>query len=127
MLRTILATFENRNAVCQSYNLAHQEAITWKSLANTFMKLTNSPSKIIEVDQKFLTENEIVSKQFFPFRDVSYLMDTTKLSIDGLPTPSINLEKGLERSYKWFKQQRDFVPPRHSMNKVDFILNTYMQ
>ncbi|ALA53311.1 NAD-dependent epimerase/dehydratase family protein [Shouchella clausii] len=127
VLRTILATFENRHAVCQSYNLAHRETITWKSLMSTFKKITNSPSKIIEVEQKFLTENEIGSKQFFPFRDVSYLMDTTKLTNDGLPTPAINLEKGLERSYKWFKQQRDFVPPRHSMNKVDFILNAYTQ
>lgn len=127
VLRTILATFENRHAVCQSYNLAHRETITWKSLMSTFKKITNSPSKIKEVEQKFLTENEIGSKQFFPFRDVSYLMDTTKLTNDGLPTPAINLEKGLERSYKWFKQQRDFVPPRHSMNKVDFILNAYTQ
>lgn len=105
-------------SIGEAYNVTHREQITWKHLVKTSLKVMDKKIKIHEIDYKTMG---IKPRQFFPFRDVTYLLNTEKLEKHGLYIPKINLEEGLIRSYKWYISEKPQLQDL-KMDKMDFVI-----
>ena len=100
----------------QAYNVTYPEIVTWQQLVKTAMKVVNREVTIKKVD------NEKVNvREYFPFRNVTYLLVTKKSEEDSLYMPQIDLFEGLELSYKWYCSAKPEVKDAN-MNKVDLVL-----
>ncbi|MFJ8260624.1 NAD-dependent epimerase/dehydratase family protein [Rummeliibacillus sp. NPDC094406] len=107
----------------EAFNITNPEIFTWKQLIQTFKEVTNREGEVISISQSDMERLEVTSKEFFPFRDVTYLLDIQKLQEFGLPTPTISLRAGLERSFKWFTGQN--IPRQyHLFNSLDKVISS---
>lgn len=106
-------------AIGQAYNVTHSEIITWQQLVETTMEVMNKKVNIKEIDTENLNIHE---RQFFPFRNVTYLLDTNKSKEDGLYTPKVSLIEGIKKTYKWYCDTNPDVKDVR-MNKMDYVLN----
>ncbi|WP_018248534.1 NAD-dependent epimerase/dehydratase family protein [Orenia marismortui] len=106
----------------KAYNLTHPEKITWEGLINKIMEVTRKDVNLIKVDKEFRKQFNLVSKDFFPFRNINFILSTERLKEDEIYLPATSLEEGLRRSYLWYLKEdpNQFV---HSMTKIDFILD----
>jgi nucleoside-diphosphate-sugar epimerase len=102
----------------QAYNVTNAEIVSWQQLALAAMKVTDIKVNIKKVDSK---KYNINARQYFPFRNVTYLLDTKKSQNDGLYLPQINLLEGLQLAYKWYSNAKPKVKDVR-MNKMDTVL-----
>jgi nucleoside-diphosphate-sugar epimerase len=109
------AIHEDRT-IGQAYNVTYPEIVTWQQLVETAMKVVNREVTIKKVDNE-----KINVREYFPFRNVTYSLDTKKAEKDGLYMPQIDLFEGLEIAYKWYCSSKPEVKDAN-MNKVDLVL-----
>ncbi|MGL5066985.1 MAG: hypothetical protein ACRC6T_04040 [Sarcina sp.] len=79
--------------------------------------VTNLSSNI----KKVKIEVAPVSREYFPFRDCTYLLSIKKSIRDGLYIPKIDLYEGLKLSYEWYLEEK----PRLSdarMTRIEEVL-----
>jgi nucleoside-diphosphate-sugar epimerase len=105
-------------AVGQAYNVTHSEIVTWQDLVETAMKVVDRKVNVRKVDSE---KAKINTREYFPFRNVTYLLDTKKAEKDGLYMPQLDLLQGLQLAYKWYCNANPEVKDA-KMNKVDFAL-----
>ncbi len=104
------------------YNLTFPEEITWKDYLNIAMEVIGKKIEITEISHEKLINNKITSRDFFPFRNMTYLMNTDKLQKSKLFFPEINLREGLRMSYQFYKNRKhDLFDGR--MNKMEEVLH----
>lgn len=69
----LVKVFENTmhtdQTIGQAYNVTHSERVTWQQLVETTMKVVN----IIKVNSEKVN---ISVREYFPFRNITYLLDT---------------------------------------------------
>ena len=82
----------------QVFNVTHPEKFTWEELVKTAAAVVGVEGKIKKVNY----HGKLKPREFFPFRDYTYLLSVKKLKQYHLTTPSINLRDGLERAYRGF-------------------------
>ncbi|UZW14836.1 NAD-dependent epimerase/dehydratase family protein [Clostridium pasteurianum] len=107
----------NKNVIGQAYNITYPDTIKWDELMSTAMKITNRYVNIKKIDSLL----NIKSRQYFPFRDCTYLLDINKSICHRLYKPKISLIEGLTRSYKWYCE----IQPKlkdDKMNKIEEVL-----
>jgi nucleoside-diphosphate-sugar epimerase len=121
VVQTFVSSLRTENSIGQAYNLTHSEIVTWRELVQTAMEIAETKVEIKKVKYSDMEQMGIVSKQFFPFRDVTYLMDINKLREDNLYVPEINLKQGLKKAFHWYQTQ-NFLEPLHGMTKIDEVL-----
>lgn len=90
----------------EEFNITNPEIYTWKELIQILEEVTKTEVIMVPIPQQTLNELNISSKEFFPFRDITYLLSVQKLVDFGLPIPKISLNAGLEESFKWFNSQK---------------------
>lgn len=105
-------------AVGQAYNVTNSQAVSWEQLVQTAMKAANKKVNMKKVDSQKLNINV---RQYFPFRNVTYLLDTKKSEKNGLYVPQIDLAEGLQLAYKWYCDAKPQVKDAR-MNKIDTVL-----
>ena len=95
------------------YNVTNSEIISWEQLIKVCSSVIKEEAIIKNIDT-----NKYEVRTYFPFRDITYMLNIDKLINDGLYIPKISLVEGLERSYKWYvKNNRKLSDIR--MNSVD--------
>lgn len=99
LAKTFESAMYSKRAIGKGYNLTHPEEITWKDLCTTAMEVVGKKVEIKEIDY---WGRGIEPRSFFPFRDVTYLLDMKKLKEDGLYEPKLVLEDGLGKAYEWY-------------------------
>jgi nucleoside-diphosphate-sugar epimerase len=110
-------------AIGQAYNITHPEIISWQQLVETSMEVVDSRSEILKVSKDLLDKLNIKnSREFFPFRDVTYMLDIQKLKQDGIYSPTISLKEGLKKSFRWYNDKKHNIKDL-KMNKIDLILD----
>lgn len=119
LVKVFESAIHTNKAIGQAYNITHSEIITWQQLVETTMKVMNKKVNIKEIDTEKLN---IHVRQFFPFRNVTYLLDTNKSKRDGLYSPEVNLVEGIKKTYKWYCDTNSHVKDVR-MDKMDFVLN----
>lgn len=105
-------------AVGQAYNVTNSQVVTWQQLVETVMKVVNIEVNIKKVDNEKVN---IRDREFFPFRNVTYLLNTKKSEKDMLYMPQIDLYQGIEMAYKWYCDAEPEIKDAR-MNKVDSVL-----
>ena len=105
--------------VGQAYNITHPEIVTWQKLVETTMKVVNRKVNIKKVDSEKIN---IIPREYFPFRNVTYLLDTKKALDDGLYMPQIDLFEGLQLAYNWYCKAKPEIKDA-TMNKIDLVLD----
>lgn len=97
------------------YNLTHPEIITWRDLVNLCGEVIEIKPIIKEID---VSKVHLEARSYFPFRDVTYLLDIKRLISDGLYVPKLTLMLGLKKTYDWYKSERPALKDDR-MNNVD--------
>lgn len=88
----LVKTFESaitNDDITGIFNLTHPSIYTFEEIAFTIAKALKRNYKI-----KRVTEN-IPARSYFPFRDVTYLLNTDKLKNSGLYYPQMDLLEGI--------------------------------
>lgn len=106
----------------QCFNLTNPEVVTWNKLIKTVGNVCGNPLVIQEVSFDLMKKYELTSRDFFPFRDVTYLMDISKLLNFNVHIPNIDLSQGLIKSFEWYKMSK-FQIVDSKMNRLNEILN----
>lgn len=88
----------------ESYNIGDSYGINFKMWAEKCMEAIGEKTEIIEFENEKYGYN---SREFFPFYDYQYVLDTKKL--DEIYKSQISLEEGLKKSYEWYKNNEDKV------------------
>jgi nucleoside-diphosphate-sugar epimerase len=106
-------------AIGKAYNITHPEIVSWEHWACVGAHAAGKEAEIKKIDLK---DQIIKEREFFPFRDVTYLLDTRRADRDVLYMPILDLEKGMARTYKWYLEAKPKLDDK-IMTKVEFILN----
>ncbi|MCM3737252.1 NAD-dependent epimerase/dehydratase family protein [Bacillus cytotoxicus] len=106
----------------QAYNLSYPEDIKWKTLIDTASKIVGIEAHTVEVDETVLNSG-ISTRNYFPFRNVTYTMDIEKLQYH-LYVPQINLHTGLQKAYCFYRSENVQLSDA-TMNKVDEVLRIF--
>ncbi|MGG2015031.1 NAD-dependent epimerase/dehydratase family protein [Bacillus sp. S10(2024)] len=107
----------------QAYNLSYPEDITWKTLVDTASKIVGIEAHTIEVDETILNPT-ISTRNYFPFRNVTYRMNIEKLSAHHLYVPQLDLQAGLQKAYHFYQTENVQLSDA-TMNKVDEVLRMF--
>lgn len=123
----LVKTFESAlhcdAAIGEAYNITHPEVISWQLLAETTVEIVNKKINIAKASKALIDSLCIKnSREYFPFRDVTYKLDVNKLKEDGLYLPTIDLRAGLKKSFIWYSDQNPGIKDL-KMNKVDLVLS----
>ncbi|MCY6354475.1 NAD-dependent epimerase/dehydratase family protein [Clostridium sp. ZS2-4] len=119
LVKVFESAIHTEKTVGQAYNVTHPQILTWQQLVETTMKVVNRKVNIKKVDSEKVN---ISVREYFPFRNVTYLLDTEKAKKDGLYMPKIDLFKGVELAYKWYcNTEPEVKDPK--MNKIDLVLD----
>ncbi|MDF2792242.1 MAG: RNA-binding protein [Neobacillus sp.] len=122
----ILDSITNDKTVGEAYNLTHPSELEWIEFVETIQKIVSKQTTILSVSQEDMNNLNITSRQFFPFRDITYLMDINKLKEHNLILPRINIEEGLQASFDWFLQQ-NVKEQFDCMKELRRVTNYYLQ
>ncbi|SHJ05656.1 Nucleoside-diphosphate-sugar epimerase [Clostridium cavendishii DSM 21758] len=99
----------------QIYNVTNPDVISWDELIITCGKVMDRKPIVKNID---ITKTNLEARLYFPFRDVTYILNIEKLIKDDLYVPKLSLEKGLKKSYKWYIDKKPVLKDLR-MIKVD--------
>lgn len=103
--------------------MANSEEVSWGQLIKTAISVLEQEVPKVQISTIKMNEIGVVPREFFPFRDNTFLMSTEKLSESGLYTPKINLIDGISRAYHWYQKQHR-LPNYDKMPKVDYVIDS---
>lgn len=98
LVRVFESAMQNSNS-CKIYNLTNPEIISWEDYIRACGVVMEKEPAIKRIDKNII-KHEV--RSYFPFRDVTYMLDIKRLINDGLYKPDISLKEGLTLSYKWY-------------------------
>lgn len=102
----------------KEYNVTNPETISWSQLVKTAARVAGV-NENIKLVPNGKVEN---SREYFPFRNCSYLLSIDKLIRDGLFTPNINIFEGLKKSYDWYINENPKLKD-DKMKKIEYVLD----
>ncbi|MBM0064179.1 NAD-dependent epimerase/dehydratase family protein [Alkalicoccobacillus gibsonii] len=102
LVKVLLATMNNLQLDGKAFNLTHPEIIEWPTLIKTIRQIVKKEFDLKGISQEKMDQLNISLASFFPFRDLTYLLDSHKLAAYRLPLPSITLKEGLTKTYEWY-------------------------
>ncbi len=103
-------------SVSKIYNVTNPEIIFWEVLIRKCGEVVGKDPIIRNID---INKIKVEPRAYFPFRDVTYLMDIKQLVEDGLYIPIISLHEGLRRAYQWYTDKKPKVNDPRMMKTVE--------
>lgn len=88
------------------YNATNPQEIGWDEWIATIAAVSSCTPKLSPQMQSSVLH----AKEYFPFRDYTYLLSGRKVEQDGLLVPSTSLINGLKSTYDWFCQSENIRP-----------------
>lgn len=120
LVKVFESAIKIEKSIGQAYNVTHPDIITWRTLVKTTMEIVKKSVDIIEVDEK---KENINTREYFPFRNVTYLLDTKKSEEHGLYMPNLTLGNGMALAFNYYcKTKPELKDVR--MNKIEVVLNS---
>lgn len=118
-----LKAIANEKTNGEVFNITNPEIYTWQELIEVFKDVTKTEVPTIPLLERDLDSLGVDSRDFFPFRDITYLLDIQKLRDFGLPTPEISLNEGINKSFNWFKHQ-EIERQYHLLNNLNKVISS---
>lgn len=100
------------------YNVTNSQKISWEYYVECVAKAVGKNAIVKKVKYK----NKIKDREFFPFRDYTYLLDISLLQQSNIPIPQISLEEGMKLSYEWYIKQ-EYIKKDDKMTKIECAIN----
>lgn len=100
------------------YNVTNPEVTNWEKLVRCAALAVGRHARIKKVHY----QGKLKAREFFPFRDCTYLLDVINLEKDNLPIPNIGLEDGMKLAYDWYKNNSN-IDVDKKMNKIEEAIN----
>lgn len=101
-VRLVVSVLEAEPWEAEAFNCAHPEPVGWGDLVRAAAAAAGVEPRIVPVDYRGAME----AREFFPFRDQTYLLDTGKATRFGLAQPSVALAEGMRSAYAWYCRER---------------------
>ncbi|WLD92847.1 NAD-dependent epimerase/dehydratase family protein [Alkalihalobacillus sp. AL-G] len=120
-LVNVFSSAIDNDCVGQIFNLAYPEDISWRQLIKIAASVIEQEVPSVRISTTKMNEIDVVPREFFPFRDCSFLMSIEKLKNSGLYSPKINLRNGMLKAYQWY-QGKQKLPQYRKMPKVDYVI-----
>jgi nucleoside-diphosphate-sugar epimerase len=98
------------------YNVTNPDIITWEGYIE---KCGIAVGKNPIIKKNDVHESKLESRAYFPFRDVTYMLDIKHLIEDKLYVPTISLEEGLKQTYQWYLDVKPSVWDEKMMGVVN--------
>lgn len=102
----------------KEYNVTNPQIVTWEELIMACGEIVGKEPIIKKIDT---TQIELEVRSYFPFRDVTYMLNIEELINDNFYVPKISLKEGLEMAYKWYSGESPKITDLR-MNKVDELI-----
>jgi nucleoside-diphosphate-sugar epimerase len=112
---------DNKN-VSKIYNVTNPEIVSWGAFITKCGEVVGKSPIIKKID---INQMKLEARSYFPFRDVTYMLDIKKLIQDGLYIPTITLENGLKQTYQWYIDKNPSLKDVRMMSKVDELVTDY--
>lgn len=100
------------------YNITHPEIVSFEYLIRTCGKASDKEPILKKIDTN---KTAIEARSYFPFRDVTYILDIKKLTAEGLYVPELDLIHGIKKTYEWYTLEKPILHDSR-MNKVDELI-----
>ncbi|WP_179877683.1 NAD-dependent epimerase/dehydratase family protein [Bacillus pseudomycoides] len=100
----LIAALTNEKVNGKAFNVTHPETVTWIELTKIFERITSKEITVQQIDEEIITALNLSVRDYFPFRDVPYVMDISKLCEHELPVPKIDLLQGLQYSLSIYEK-----------------------
>jgi nucleoside-diphosphate-sugar epimerase len=101
------------------YNVTNPDIVTWEAYIEKCGIAVGKNPIIKRID---VHESKLEPRAYFPFRDVTYMLDIQHLIEDKLYVPTISLEEGLKQTYQWYLEEKPSVKDEKMMNVVNEML-----
>jgi len=118
MVKIIESCIGNEKSNGQAYNITHPDRVSWRKLIQTTSDVINKEAHIIEANNVAL---DIQDREFFPFRNVTYMLSIEKLIRDGLYVPKIELTDGLKLALEDYNRNFHACLDKR-MNKIEYVI-----
>ncbi|WP_017414017.1 SDR family oxidoreductase [Clostridium tunisiense] len=118
LVQVFESAVKTEKSIGQAYNVTHPEIVTWNDLVKTAMGIVNKKVNIVEVDEE---KENINTREYFPFRNVTYLLNTKKAKDHGLYMPKLTLAEGMELAYNYYYKNKPKLKDTR-MNKIELVL-----
>lgn len=118
LVRVFESVIENKT-ICKVYNVTNPEIITWETLLSKCGEAVGKKPIIKKIDVKKI---KLEPRTYFPFRDVTYMLDIKQLIEDGLYVPKISLGEGLRKSYEWYIDKKPNIMDIRMMEAVNRLM-----
>lgn len=100
MVNAIIYSFNNPKFYNEIFNAGGEEVVSFKKFAEICSKVIGKPLNHSFID---LEKNNLKARDFFPFRDIDFYGDITKLKNTGFKN-NFTLLEGLKKTYKYLKK-----------------------
>lgn len=120
LVKVFESSIKTEKSIGQAYNLTYHEIVTWNNMVNIAMRIVSKEVNIIEVDEE---KENINTREYFPFRNVTYVLDTKKAEEHGLYMPKLTLSEGMELAFNYYCKTKPKLKDIR-MNKVEIVLNS---
>ncbi len=118
LVKLFEAAMYEEKAIGQVYNVTHKEQVTYEEWVETAAKVMGKQAQII----KLKTPEGMVSRMYFPFRECTYLLDTSKCDRELLvaETPLI---AGLKKAYEWYVEEKPQAIDERMLEGIKLLLD----
>lgn len=100
MVNAIIYSFNNPKFYNEIFNIGGDEIVSFKKFAEICSKVIGKSLNLSFID---LEKNNLKARDFFPFRDIDFYGDITKLKNTGFKN-NFTLLEGLKKTYKHLKK-----------------------
>lgn len=114
LVRIFESAMLNENS-CRIYNVTNPDIVSWEDLIAACGEAVGEKPIIKKID---VNKIKLITRKYFPFRDVTYMLNINRLINDGLYVPKISLKDGLKKTYNWYIDKKPDVKDVR-MDKVD--------
>ena len=114
LVRVFESAMNNENSF-KIYNVTNADIVSFEDLIITCGEVLGEKPIIKKIDTSKI---KLEARSYFPFRDVTYVLDIHHLIEDGLYVPTISLKEGLKRTYGWYVDKGENLKDAR-MNKID--------
>lgn len=115
LLNFFQSLMESDFVVGETFNITNPQKKSWRELVEAAANVMSQSVEMIEVN----CSEELKSRDFFPFRNCTYLLSIEKLKDFGLYIPKISIDDGLKLTYQWYlKENIQLFDTK--MNKIEY-------
>lgn len=117
LMKIFDSLIDNENTNGEAFNVTNPTVYSFENMIREYSIALKKDVLYKKVNYK----DKYIDRDFFPYRDTTYILDVEKSKKFGVYIPKTSLVDGLRKTYQWYKESSyEFKDER--MNKVEEVL-----